>query len=333
MRKIGILILCLSLLVIPVSAANETEFDLVYEGAEIKTGRETYLATSSNVNIPFGNGETYVWSNYSMRGNYRNEGAPVTTEGWRWMLGYTYEFHWTMRTTNSLDGVVAREVYLGNFYTDRNPIKYMFGDGNTTFAYTESQPNIMEVTLLVHVPAAPVLIPDTDVLDYRTMILEMDYGNQTGTINWQFMGVTVVADLDGENYEKEQTELLQIIIQNQQNQNDQEYEDALDKVDVDDENFDGDALVPVSSIKDCLMQIVNAVTTSSTTAEWTLPATGIVPYLGVELWEEQTIDFTYWLDKIPVGVLWVVRLGTAVALLGLVFNEAKRCYNKIGGGD
>lgn len=136
---------------------------------------------------------------------------------------------------------------------------------------------------------------------------------------------------DGNQQQHDDMEDIKDILDGQA---DDEYNKANDKMDGKaDEGQEAVAgTLNIDGFKESMTNLYNALTYSGTSSILKFPAAHGVPYIG-DLWDEQSVDLTEWLDKIPVAVLYVVRFIFVFGVAWLIINDIKGLTKFFSKGD
>lgn len=117
-------------------------------------------------------------------------------------------------------------------------------------------------------------------------------------------------------------------------QHEDEYNSALDKMDgkADDNQQAVAGALNIDGFKESMSNLYNALTYSGTDSIWTFPAAHNIPFIG-DLWDEQQINMTYWIDNMPVAILYVIRFLFVFGVVWLIIAEIKGLLKFFTKGD
>lgn len=89
----------------------------------------------------------------------------------------------------------------------------------------------------------------------------------------------------------------------------------------------------LSSFATSFSQLFQGMNYQGSDFHFMLPGSGVVPYVGVELWQQSEIPFKTWIDAIPAGIMAVVRFVAWFALAWAFIMRIRALIQDINGGD
>ena len=159
--------------------------------------------------------------------------------------------------------------------------------------------------------------------------IQWNSGSSTLNLSFEMKGIKMVKDIDGSYYEQRTAELLEDIsgkldsIQNSiDNAPGGEYDFIENKKgetkdDEDEAQNMLDNLLPIEDVKTSFTDFFGAISSNNVATSITLPAAHMPSFAGgVQLWEEQEIDFSPWLSNSFISmIITVVKILSSIWML------------------